>query len=206
MKMDQEKYWIILVLVAVVTFWVGGGRDLNFNDEEVAEIELIQREEDINKSANNKSEEIIVHIGGEVKTPGVFSFPQGVRLIDAISVAGGETTQAALDQINLARILNDGEHIIIPSYLNPVNSTDNSINNSTDNSITNNIINSNIKINLNQAGLQELSTLTGIGIVRAEAIIEYRDNYGGFKDIKEIMNVSGIGIQTYNNIKDDITI
>lgn len=197
MKLDQEKYWIILVLIAVIAFWVGG-RDLNFNTQEIVEIELIRNEENINNGIDNTSEEIVVHIGGEVKNPGVFSFIKGVRLIDAISVAGGETTKAALDQINLARILNDGEHIIIPSYF--------SSGLSSDYSITNNISKSGSRVNLNLAGAEELSTLTGIGIVRAEAIIEYRNNNGGFKDVEEVKNVSGIGIQTYNNIKDNIKI
>ncbi|MFN2362708.1 MAG: helix-hairpin-helix domain-containing protein [Halarsenatibacteraceae bacterium] len=196
MKVDQEKYWIILVLIAVIAFWAGG-RD--FNTQEMVEIDLIRAEENIHDSEieNNKSDEIIVHIGGEVKNPGVFSFPKGARLIDAISIAGGETTRAGLDRINLARKLNDGEHIIIPSFLASDNSPDFS---------TNSFSNSADKINLNQAGLEELSSLSGIGEVRAKAIIEYRDNNDGFKEIEEIKNVSGIGTQTYNKIKDDITI
>lgn len=198
MKLNQEKFWIILILVAVTAYWVGG-KDLNFADQEMVEIELSQNEENIMSSAtdNGESKEIVVHIGGEVKNPGVFSFSQGVRLIDAISVAGGETTKAALDQINLARILNDGEHIIIPSYLSSESSSNvsnNKLNNSTG------------KVNLNLAGSEELSSLTGIGVVRAAAIIEYRDKNGNFKDIEEIKNVSGIGIHTYNNIKDNIKI
>lgn len=198
MKLNQEKFWIILILVAVTAYWVGG-KDLNFSDQEMIEIELSQNEENIMSSAtdNSESKEIVVHIGGEVKNPGVFSFSQGVRLIDAISVAGGETTKAALDQINLARILHDGEHIIIPSYLSSegsLNVSNNKLNNSTG------------KVNLNLAGSEELSSLTGIGAVRAAAIIEYRDKNGNFKDIEEIKNVSGIGIHTYNNIKDNIKI
>mgnify|MGYP000530015736 CR=1 FL=1 len=198
MKVDQEKYWVILVLIAVIAFWAGG-KDLNFNTQEMVEIDLIKAEENINDSGgeNNKSDEIIVHIGGEVKHPGVFSFSKEARLIDAISIAGGETTKAALDRINLARKLNDGEHIIIPSFLSLDNSPDFS---------TNSFSDSNAKINLNQAGLEELSSLSGIGEVRANAIIEYRDNNNGFKEIEEIKNVSGIGIQTFNKIKDEIKI
>lgn len=198
MKMNQEKYWVILVLIAVIAFWAGG-RDFNFNTQEMVEIDLIRAEENISDSGseNNKSNKIIVHIGGEVKNPGVFSFSKGSRLIDAISMAGGETTKAALDRINLAKKLNDGEHIIIPSYLSSDNSADFS---------TNGLSSLDDKINLNQAGPEELSSLSGIGEVRAKAIIEYRNNNGGFKEIDEIKNVSGVGIQIYNKIKEDITI
>ena len=198
MKLDQEKYWIILVLIAVIAFWAGGS-DLSFINQEVSEVDLIRNDDNINsKVFNNKTEEIIVHIGGEVKNPGVFSFSQGTRLIDAISVAGGETPKAALDQINLARELNDGEHIIIPSYHSQANLSDFPKINTKSELID--------QVNINTAGVEELSSLAGIGIVRAEAIIEYRDNNNGFRNPEEIKNVTGIGVQTYNNIKDDIKI
>ncbi|MFW5993688.1 MAG: helix-hairpin-helix domain-containing protein [Halanaerobiaceae bacterium] len=198
MKLNQDKLWLILVLLTVTAYWLGG-RDLNFEEQEMVEIELNRTEEVINnlEGGKDKSDEIIVHIGGEVNNPGVFSFAKGARVIDAISIAGGETSEAVLDQINLARVLNDGEHIIIPSYLSPDNPTDFS---------SNGFINSADKVNLNLASQEELLSLNGIGVVRAEAIIKYRSNNGSFKDIEEIKNVSGIGIQIYNNIKDDITI
>lgn len=197
MKLDQEKYWIILVLIAVIAFWAGG-RDFNFSTQEIPEVEVMGDNSNNRKDFNIKDNEIIVHIGGEVNNPGVFSFSQGIRLIDAISVAGGETSKAALDQINLARIINDGEHIIIPSYLSPETPADYSQLNTQIQSVG--------QVNINTAGIEELSSLAGIGRVRAEAIIEYRDNNNGFKNPKEIKNVAGIGVQTYNNIKDDIKI
>lgn len=197
MKLDQEKYWIILVLIALIAFWAGG-RDFNFSNQEISEVEVIGDNSINSKDFNIKDDEIIVHIGGEVKNPGVFSFSQGIRLIDAISVAGGETSKAALDQINLARVINDGEHIIIPSYLSSGAPADNYQFNTQIQSVG--------QVNINTAGIEELSSLAGIGRVRAEAIIEYRDNNNGFKNPEEIKNVAGIGVQTYNNIKDDIKI
>ena len=197
MKLDQEKYWIILVLIAVIAFWAGG-RDFNFSTQEIPAVEVIGDNSINSKDFNIKDDEIIVHIGGEVNNPGVFSFSQGIRLIDAISVAGGETSKAALDQINLARVINDGEHIIIPSYLSSEAPADYSQ--------LNTQIQSGGQVNINTAGIEELSSLAGIGRVRAEAIIEYRDNNNGFKNPEEIKNVAGIGVQTYNNIKDDIKI
>jgi len=197
MKLDQEKYWIILVLIALIAFWAGG-RDFNFSSQEIPELEVIGDNSINSKDFNIKDNEIIVHIGGEVNNPGVFSFSQGIRLIDAISVAGGETSKAALDQINLARIINDGEHIIIPSYLSPETPADYSQLNTEIKSVG--------QVNINTAGIEELSSLAGIGRVRAEAIIEYRNNNNGFKNPEEIKNVAGIGVQTYKNIKDDIRI
>lgn len=64
----------------------------------------------------------------------------------------------------------------------------------------------NVIINLNTASLTELMTLSGIGEVKAQAIIDYRDKNGAFCSIEEIMNVSGIGSKTFEKIKDRITV
>ena len=61
-------------------------------------------------------------------------------------------------------------------------------------------------IDINTAGVEELMLLPGIGEVRARAIIEYRELYGGFVSKEEITEVRGIGSSTYENIKDLITI
>lgn len=61
------------------------------------------------------------------------------------------------------------------------------------------------KININTASLQELQKLPGIGVVKASRIIEYRETYGGFKNIDEILNVKGIGPKTFEDIKEKIT-
>jgi competence protein ComEA len=62
------------------------------------------------------------------------------------------------------------------------------------------------KININTATKEELMTLKGIGQVKAEAIIKYREQYGGFRTIEELINVKGIGEKTIENIKKDIII
>lgn len=62
------------------------------------------------------------------------------------------------------------------------------------------------KININSASLKELDTLSGIGAVRAQQIIDYREKNGGFKSIEEIKNISGIGDKTFEKIKDQISI
>ena len=69
----------------------------------------------------------------------------------------------------------------------------------------NNVVTNNL-ININKASKEELMTLTGIGESKAIAIIKYREDNNGFKDISEIMNVSGIGEALYNKIKDSITV
>ena len=65
---------------------------------------------------------------------------------------------------------------------------------------------SNGKVSINTATLEELMTLDGIGQSKAEAIIKYREENGGFKSLEEIMNISGIGEKVYTKIKDNITL
>ena len=62
------------------------------------------------------------------------------------------------------------------------------------------------KVNLNKASEAELQTLTGVGPAKATAIIEYRDQNGGFKKVEEIMEISGIGEKTFEKFKDQITV
>lgn len=62
------------------------------------------------------------------------------------------------------------------------------------------------KININTATLEELETLSGIGATKAQSIIDYREANGGFSSTDELMNVSGIGESTYDNIKNNITV
>ena len=62
------------------------------------------------------------------------------------------------------------------------------------------------KININTASKEELMTLSGIGEVIAQRIIEYRDEHGKFSSIEEIKNVTGIGEVRFSNIKDQITV
>ena len=62
------------------------------------------------------------------------------------------------------------------------------------------------RVNLNTASREELMTLDGIGETRADAIIRYREMYGGFQTIEDVMNVSGIKEGAFEKIKDSITV
>ena len=111
-------------------------------------------------------------------------------------MAGGFSENACRDYVNLAKKLESGEHIIIPSQdeakdLKPIQAED--------------AINSSSLVNINKASKEELMTLPGIGERKAEAIIKYR-NSKSFSNIKDIMNISGIKEAAFNKIKDKICI
>ena len=141
---------------------------------------------------------VIVHITGAVPRPGVYALPQGARVQDAISAAGGFLAEAEKTQVNLARLVEDGEKldILYIEGASPIIPTPGAtiIAATTD------------LIDLNIASQAELESLPGIGPTTALKIIEYREQNGPFLATEDIINVSGIGPGTYERIKDLITV
>lgn len=139
-------------------------------------------------------EKIYVYVCGKVKNPGVYVLTDGSRICDAIEMAGGAMSDAALDNLNLASLVNDGDKIYVCSEEEAVSfeSFTESINDG--------------KVNINTASKDVLMTLPGIGESKALAIIDYRENNGDFKAIEDIMNISGIKQSVFNKVKDMISI
>lgn len=152
---------------------------------------------DDNKNKDVKTEKlednIIIDISGEIKNPGIYKMKGKVRLYEIIDKAGGLKEEANINSINQARYVKDGEKIIIPSSRNTQGMDKESISNG------NNLV------NINTASKEELLKLPGIGEVTAEKIINYRDN-NNFTKIEDLKNVNGIGIATYNKLKDLICV
>ena len=141
----------------------------------------------------NKAEQgqMMVHITGAVKQPGVVSLNQGARLIEAIELVGGVTEAADLDSLNLARKLQDEEKIHIPAIGEVSQSS---------------LTGENTKVNINTASLEELKSLPGVGDVIAQGIIDYRQKNGGFKQLEELKNVTRIGDKIYEGLSESITV
>ncbi|KXG77030.1 helix-hairpin-helix domain-containing protein [Thermotalea metallivorans] len=160
-------------------------------------------DEQADKETNHEQEEkiIMVDVCGEVFQPGVVSLKDGARVIDAVKAAGGLLDTADRRQINLARIVTDGEQVYIPKIgENMMEQGNKNMNQDTAMPVQ-----KKGKININTASVAELETLNGIGKVLAERIVQYRQENGNFKEIKDIMKVSGIGEKKYEGIKDCIT-
>lgn len=152
---------------------------------------------DDNKNKDVKTEKIedniVIDISGEIKNPGIYKVKGRVRLYEIIDKAGGLKEEANINSINQARYVKDGEKIIIPSSRNSQGMDKESISNG------NNLV------NINTASKEELLKLPGIGEVTAEKIINYRDN-NNFTKIEDLKNVNGIGMATYNKLKDLICV
>ena len=143
-----------------------------------------------------------VHVTGEVNQPGIYELPVDSRVYDAVQAAGGFTTDANIDAINLAAPLEDGQQVRVPSKLSDQDADLNQGENEGFRSPPP----INALININTASQEILETLPEIGPVTAENIITYRQNEGAFTQIEEIQKVPGIGPINYEGIKDYITV
>lgn len=148
-----------------------------------------------------------VHVKGAVKKPGYYELEYGSRIKDAIEIAGGETTKADLENINLAMKLIDGQEVIVELKEEATTTPQEiSVADEDNEELMVEDTDSSGKININTADIDLLCELDGIGESVAGAIIEYRTNNGNFASVNEIKNVKGIGESKFDKIKDRITV
>jgi competence protein ComEA len=147
--------------------------------------------------ATPKSNLIGIHVVGEVKVPGLVLLPEGSRVSDAILSAGGMTDLADENRLNLAALLEDGTRVYVPAKGETL-----------PDDITDTLPSDNHQelININLADREELDSLPGIGLAKADAIIDYRTSQGDFLSIEEIIKVPGIGESIFTQIKDLIKV
>ncbi len=183
------------------------------NEDEKNQIAV---KESIDNSGEKKieSSEIAVYISGEVKSPQVVKMKTGDRLVDAVEKCGGMAKDADLNAVNLALLLKDEAHYIIPkigdtsntstqSSANASTSGEKTVNQSSNNNTSNS---SNTKVNINTADKTALMSLPSIGEKTAQKIIDYRENVGKFNTKEDLKNVSGIGDKKYSQLEEFITV
>lgn len=229
----KNKIAIISILFGIASL-VGSGVYIYFNSqsgkgEKVEVSEKIAANEKVVES--NLTTNIKVDVKGAVKKTGVYELSEGSTILDALTSAGGVTSKGSTANINLSKKLTDEMVIYVftkdelkkkestnelvceipkcecetvtitecPSELNGNKSDNNSIN-------TDKTTISSQKVSLNSGTLQDFTTLDGVGESKAQAIIDYREKNGPFKQIEDIMNVSGIGEKAFEKIKDKLTL
>lgn len=228
----ENKKVLGIIGVTVILAFFGGmylkdGKDEStgnsiFTEGKVEKIELngkkesketgTKKETDSKKETNEVGEEteIVVDIKGEVKNPGVYTLANGSIVEDLIKKAGGITKDGTLQNINRAQVLKPNEAIVIANKKDidkeVAVGNDNALNTTSNGVGEKETGKKGSLININTASVEELKTLNGIGDSKAESIISYREEKGGFKNIEEIQNVSGIGKATFEKLKDKICI
>lgn len=156
--------------------------------EETLSLESIDKQDESDETTANDA--IFVYVCGAVEREGVYKLPAGSRIYEAIEMAGGFREDAAATEVNQAEVLQDEARIYIPTFAETISEEEENDG----------------KINLNKATKEELMTLPGVGEAKAESIIQYRNESGGFKSIEEIMQISGIKEGLFEKIKDLIKI
>lgn len=159
---------------------------------------------------------IYVDVCGAVVNPGVFQLAAGSRVFQAIEAAGGYLPEAALTCVNRAGVLTDGQQLYILTQeemerqgldlAEMAKASDGQMNGSAGTGQNTGMAAQDNRININTADEAQLTTLTGIGATRAQAIIAYREENGPFAAIEDIMNVQGIKEGTFAKIKDEIVV
>ncbi|MCG6493570.1 ComEA family DNA-binding protein [Kitasatospora sp. A2-31] len=141
---------------------------------------------------------VVVDIGGRVPAPGLHTLPGGARVADALQAAGGPLPGTETRNLNLARLLTDGEQILVgevegappaggpgggPAAVTPRQ-----------------------PVSLNHATLEQLDTLPGVGPTLAQRIIAFRLSHGSFRSVDQLRQVNGIGERTYAEIRPLLTL
>ncbi len=162
---------------------------------------------------------VTIYVCGAVNNPDVYTLSDSLRLIDAVEAAGGFTADACIDMLNLASKISDGQKLYIPTkdevkkameedpglYGTVVNITTNDLGRGvTDRQPQ--ADNPADMVNINSADAITLMTLPGIGQAKAEKIIAYRQENGGFSCIEDLMLVAGIKEGLFNKVKDRICV
>lgn len=137
-----------------------------------------------------------MHVAGAVRSPGVYRFPDGARVADAIETAGGPRPDADLSALNLAEELVDGSKIEVPrrgkvtAMQTPVSNASPSL----------------PVVDINSADQLTLETIPGVGPVTALAILQHRDAIGSFESIGQLLDIDGIGPATLEAIRPYVTL
>lgn len=205
----KRKMTMITVAVAFVA---GSIYFFSQQGEDPADTEDIfsvtAKEAEMEQSVNESSAEpeiIKVDVKGAVKSPGIFTAQAGDRVIDLISAAGSFTEKADTDKVNFAQIIEDQMVIYVPEIGEEdkgdleniqVGTSGDAITKGTSGGL----------VNLNTATQEDLQTLTGIGPSKANAILEYRETAGKFKEVDELKQVTGIGDKTFERLRDSISV
>jgi competence protein ComEA len=131
--------------------------------------------------------DVVVHVAGDVRRPGVYRLPAGSRVTDAVRRAGGFDQGANEDAINLAARLSDGQQVVVPGpgTMAAASSAGGQAG----------------PISLGSATVEQLDEIEGIGPVTAQKIVEFRDQQGGLSSVNQLDEVDGIGPSTMETLR-----
>ncbi|MDE6621953.1 MAG: helix-hairpin-helix domain-containing protein [Lachnospiraceae bacterium] len=180
---------------------------LGLDSQNMTEVSFFGEMADAETETEDALQQVYIYVCGAVQLPGVYCLKQGSRLYEAVELAGGLSSDADENCLNMAREITDGEQVVILTqeeafaqkeagiYPYPI-----------EGAIQETSAKTSGLVNINTATLAELTSVSGIGESRAQAIIDYREQHGSFGSIEDIKKVDGIKDGLFSKIKDKITI
>ncbi|WP_101844348.1 helix-hairpin-helix domain-containing protein [Halobacillus sp. Marseille-P3879] len=189
-----KKYgWIALAVIVFMILML-----ININQEAGLQVKSqLTEEADADTLDENKNEGrdhlFVVDVKGEVAKPGIYEVDEGMRVNDAIRLAGGLTEEADQTSVNLAQKVQDEMVILVMEESGGIKGSSLS---TTDNSPS--------TIRINYASGEEIQSLPGIGPSKAKAIVQYREENGLFKTNEDLLSVAGIGEKTLETLEEYI--
>ncbi|WP_339228188.1 helix-hairpin-helix domain-containing protein [Oceanobacillus sp. FSL K6-2867] len=192
-----KKASFFIAAVIIVIIFLIFTRDTTEKQEEIPDLQAVSSSDNPFEQSAETSQPAekfaVVDIKGAIASPGVYEVSPDARVNDVILTAGGFTADADENQINLAQKVQDEMIIIVPEI-------------GVEGAAGGGTAESNGKIKVNTASQEEIEQLPGIGPAKAEAIIQHREEHGLFNSIEDLLNVSGIGQKTLENMQDAIQI
>jgi competence protein ComEA len=148
----------------------------------------------VDAAASSTVLQVTVHVSGEVARPGLATVPASARVADVIVAAGGATRRADLSSLNLAAPVRDAEHIHVPAWTAPASGSAAAA------------AGDEGGVRINDATAEELEALPGVGPVLAGRIAAFRDEFGPFLVVEDLLDVSGIGEGILARLRDSVVV
>ena len=190
--MEKVKNWLrqnpkIVLIIGMALLLLGN--QYQQRQENSIILSSVKEENIAAESILEEKELIYVHITGAVQQPGVYAVEKGKRIEDVLLLAG-IAEEADIEALNRAALVTDGQKIVVPVIQENISSGEVSFDDG--------------KVSINQASLQDLISLPGIGEQKGQAIIDYRKKNGGFGVLEDLCKVPGIGKATYERLVEKI--
>ncbi|MGP4042380.1 helix-hairpin-helix domain-containing protein [Gracilibacillus sp. D59] len=189
------KNWYIVLVVAAIIIWLIIDPSIT-EKKEVANQIVEENNLELPDDKEKVPTEYKIDIKGEIKSPGVYPVTENDRVEDAIQLAGGFTKEANKQSINLAERVYDEMVIYVPAKGETPEKTN----------VVQGVQDEDPKVKVNIASAEEMQAIPGIGEVKANAIIEYRETNGPYEKLEDLTKVSGIGDKTVERMKEYIRI
>ena len=212
MPLFSIRTMVTAALAATVTALVFAAVLIFVRGDDNAPIQVVLPTPDVSEATANSNiggtaspgleQGLKVYVSGAVRNPGVYRLQPDQRLADALSAAGGATSDANLALVNLAQRVKDEEQYHIPK----VGETPPPATSPAGESGAETAASCRGLMDLNAASSDQLDTLPGIGPVRANDIVAYREQNGPFASVEEVTGVSGIGPATFEKIRELVAV